>query len=160
MKNLFYLSIICVGLISCNKNLNNGTVNSEQDNNISSYGVGDDKDEHGCIGSAGYVWSVLKNKCVRLFEIGYRLNPTVIAPDEAIISAFVIFNDNKTDLELFLPNIEESIILKQKNDSIYESDEYTFNSNGFVLSQNGEKIYEAASTELKNINDFNDDPED
>jgi hypothetical protein len=30
--------------------------------------VGNDRDEHGCIGSAGYVWSEEKNKCVRPWE--------------------------------------------------------------------------------------------
>lgn len=30
--------------------------------------VGGDKDEHGCIGSAGYSWCELKNKCLRVWE--------------------------------------------------------------------------------------------
>lgn len=32
--------------------------------------VGSDKDEHGCIGSAGYSWCESKNKCLRIFEEG------------------------------------------------------------------------------------------
>jgi hypothetical protein len=30
--------------------------------------TGGDRDEHGCIGSAGYVWCEAKNKCLREFE--------------------------------------------------------------------------------------------
>lgn len=30
--------------------------------------VGNDKDEHGCIGSAGYTWSEEKQKCIRPWE--------------------------------------------------------------------------------------------
>lgn len=30
--------------------------------------VGGDKDEHGCIGSAGYSWCQTKNKCLRIWE--------------------------------------------------------------------------------------------
>lgn len=30
--------------------------------------VGGDGDEHGCIGSAGYSWCALKNKCLRIWE--------------------------------------------------------------------------------------------
>ena len=30
--------------------------------------VGGDKDEHGCIGSAGYSWCAVKNKCLRVWE--------------------------------------------------------------------------------------------
>lgn len=32
--------------------------------------VGNDKDEHGCIGSAGYSWCEAKKKCLRLWEEG------------------------------------------------------------------------------------------
>ena len=30
--------------------------------------VGGDKDEHGCIGSAGYTWCEEKGACIRLWE--------------------------------------------------------------------------------------------
>jgi len=30
--------------------------------------VGNDRDEHGCIGSAGYAWCGLKEKCIRFWE--------------------------------------------------------------------------------------------
>lgn len=30
--------------------------------------AGGDRDIHGCIGSAGYTWCELKNKCLRIFE--------------------------------------------------------------------------------------------
>jgi hypothetical protein len=30
--------------------------------------VGADRDEHGCIGSAGYTWCQVKNKCLRTWE--------------------------------------------------------------------------------------------
>lgn len=35
---------------------------------------GSDKDNHGCIGSAGYIWSISKNKCIRPFEEGVLSN--------------------------------------------------------------------------------------
>jgi hypothetical protein len=30
--------------------------------------VGSDRDEHGCIGSAGYTWCPAKSKCLRVWE--------------------------------------------------------------------------------------------
>lgn len=30
--------------------------------------VGSDRDEHGCIGSAGYIWCDIKQKCLRIWE--------------------------------------------------------------------------------------------
>ncbi len=35
--------------------------------------VGSDKDANGCIGSAGYQWSKLKNECIRTFELPIQL---------------------------------------------------------------------------------------
>ena len=32
--------------------------------------LGGDRDEHGCIGSAGYVWCEVQKDCIRLFEKG------------------------------------------------------------------------------------------
>jgi len=32
--------------------------------------IGGDRDEHGCIGSAGYQWCEEKNKCLRIWEEG------------------------------------------------------------------------------------------
>jgi hypothetical protein len=37
-------------------------------NNNSSTIVGGDRDTHGCIGSAGYSWCEVKNKCLRIWE--------------------------------------------------------------------------------------------
>ena len=36
--------------------------------------VGSDRDEHGCIGSAGYTWSYALHSCVRLWEAGTRFD--------------------------------------------------------------------------------------
>ena len=34
--------------------------------------VGGDRDEHGCIGSAGYVWCEVQKDCIRLWTISQR----------------------------------------------------------------------------------------
>lgn len=66
--------------------------------------VGNDKDSHGCIGSAGYTWSALKNECIRLFEAGIRLDPQVAIADKTV-SAFVVFKAMGDDkkAEVYLP---------------------------------------------------------
>ena len=66
--------------------------------------VGGDRDKHGCIGSAGYTWSNIQNKCVRIFEVGIRLNPSQLEPNQAVISAFILFNKNQRKAELFISN--------------------------------------------------------
>ncbi|ULH01928.1 hypothetical protein MF133_17465 [Aeromonas caviae] len=72
--------------------------------------VGADRDEHGCIGSAGYQWSALAGKCVRLFEQGIRLNP---ADAGQTVSAFVLFNADQSQAELTLPEGEPIRLIRQ-----------------------------------------------
>ena len=44
--------------------------------------AGSDRDAHGCIGSAGYVWSPLTGACVRVFEAGLPFEPTAMNPEQ------------------------------------------------------------------------------
>ncbi len=47
----------------------------QEQNNTEEPVVGGDADEHGCIGSAGYIWCAAESKCLRIFE--------EFCPDEA-----------------------------------------------------------------------------
>ena len=59
--------------------------------------VGDDKDEHGCIASAGYTWSEVQKDCIRLWEKGVRL----ASVDDAENTLFIVFCPDSTQVELF-----------------------------------------------------------
>lgn len=157
MKRILLFTVISFSFISCNNIFKKNADNSLNDSVVREYKVGNDQDDNGCTGSAGYTWSVLKNECIRLFESGYRLNPVEISSDDAVISAFVIFNDGKDKVELFLPYLERSVILDKKDDVTFANTEYIFNAKDFYLLKNNIKIYEAAKSELKNINDFNEE---
>ena len=50
-----------------------GTAVPNQNTNM----VGNDKDAHGCIGSAGYSWCEIKNKCLRTWEEKCEATKTV-----------------------------------------------------------------------------------
>jgi hypothetical protein len=78
---------------------------------------GSDKDEHGCKGSAGYQWSVVKKECIRVFESGIRLDPKAAQLDKTT-SAFVVFKSDNDDAiaEIFLPNSKETTLLKKVAD--------------------------------------------
>ena len=159
MKKIFLLNFIFISLISCDKILKDK--NDSQDSEITTreYAVGADKDENGCVSSAGYTWSILKNDCIRVFEIGYRLNPTQINADEAVMSAFVIFDEDKEKTELFLPNSDKSIILNLDGKGIYKNGKIVFDSNEFVLKIDNKNTYEAAKEQLQNINNTQEEIE-
>ena len=46
--------------------------------------VGGDKDIHGCIGSAGYSWCAVKNKCLRVWEEKCEVATTTTPKPECI----------------------------------------------------------------------------
>ena len=80
--------------------------------------VGGDRDPHGCIGSAGYTWSELRQTCLRLFEDGVRLDRSPEpAGSEAALSAFLVFATKEQSLakndavELFVPSESPPVIL-------------------------------------------------
>lgn len=70
--------------------------------------VGGDRDEHGCIGSAGYVWCEVQKDCIRLFEKGIRTESV----DDSNASAFIVFSPDSTQLELFFSNNQPNEILR------------------------------------------------
>jgi len=62
--------------------------------------VGNDKDAHGCIGSAGYTWCAVKNKCLRVWEEKCEATATGITADSlesATLSYPNPYDNSKTD---------------------------------------------------------------
>lgn len=76
-KNLKFVSALFILLFlatGCAVNKSGGKATEKSDNTNAQKTenqqtvVGGDKDEYGCIGSAGYSWCELKNKCLRIWE--------------------------------------------------------------------------------------------
>ena len=73
--------------------------------------VGGDRDDHGCIGSAGYKWSELLKDCIRPFERGIKLGT---AADTTSTSAtYLVFNNDSTRIEAFVPGETVPPVLKK-----------------------------------------------
>lgn len=84
--------------------------------------VGGDRDVHGCIGSAGYTYSQIKNDCVRVFEQKIKLNEVSSDKSYTTMTA-VIFSKNMKKAEIFIPDgAAKSIILtRQGKGKIWKS---------------------------------------
>jgi len=93
--------------------------------------TGNDKDAHGCIGSAGYTWSELLKTCIRTWEDGIRLNNTT--DSTATTSAFAVFNGDSSKVEIFFPSITAQPILNKTASG-------TWNAKNFTLKKEGEKL--------------------
>ena len=74
--------------------------------------VGNDKDDHGCIGSAGYQWSEVLQDCIRPFEKGVKL---VSSTDPySSFATFLVFNADSSKVEVFLPKEKKMPILEKQ----------------------------------------------
>ena len=144
MKNTLVLSIIALAFSACNN-----TTPQEADNTDGQPStteempmVGGDRDEHGCIGSAGYTWSALRGECIQVFEVGTRLNPEDIKEEETVISAFIVSKEgDNSQVELFITGEEQNPILKQEADGTFKNGKYTYNAQTKELSIDGKVAY-------------------
>lgn len=104
--------------------------------------VGNDKDPHGCIASAGYSYSKIKKDCIRVFEQKIQLNEVNPSKSYSSIVA-VIFSDDKLTAELFIPNSNESLLLKRtgkKGNYIWKNTVYSLTAMDQYVLKKGTKI--------------------
>lgn len=150
MKKLALLSAITLVLFSCEgifKERKNDDAVSGTDKNVV---LGTDKDAHGCVASAGYKWSKLKEECVRVFEEGYRLNSIEELKGESMTkSAFVLFEENGDRAELFLPDEPDAVMLtREKEGSPYKGGKWSLElQKKYSLKKNGQLLYAGAEIE-------------
>lgn len=113
MKKLSLLLFASITLFSCKLTDKNNT-DSEGENlplTAKDSSVVNDKDEHGCLATAGYIWSKMNKECVKGYT-GIQLNPSDKPENEdETLSAFVLFSEDLNQAEVFLPNEANSIVL-------------------------------------------------
>ncbi len=107
---------------------------------------GADNDANGCIGSAGYSYSKLKKDCIRVFEQRIQLNEVSKIKSYSSIVA-VVFKDDKSLVELFIPNEKESVLLKRtgkRGNYIWRDTTYSLTaSEAYVLKKGTKIIYKS-----------------
>ena len=103
--------------------------------------LGNDKDKHGCIASAGYTWSEVRKDCIRTFETGTRLN-NAINP-KATTAAFAVFSSDSSVTELFLPGSSHNpLLLKSGNNWKNKTFELKKVDGKLSLYKKGKLIYQ------------------
>ncbi len=131
MKKIVLLALLgnLILLAGCtSKNSKSGT--AAADTTATAQMVGNDRDDHDCIGSAGYLWSEVLSECVRIFERGVQLSS---ATDPAATQAcFVLFSADSLRAEAFIPQEAMPTLLDKKGDGLWKNDE------GLSLSRQGQ----------------------
>ena len=144
MKKIFALSVLALVFVACNNSTPEQTNDTAEDPTTPQQEtmVGSDRDEHGCIGSAGYSWSALRGECIQVFEVGTRLNPIDVKEEEAVISAFIVSKDgDNSQVELFITSEDQNPILKKEADGTFKNGKYTYNAQTKELSVDGKVAY-------------------
>ncbi|HNP33189.1 MAG TPA: hypothetical protein PKN96_07840 [Flavobacterium sp.] len=102
-----------------------------------------DKDENGCLASAGYVWSKVNKECVKGFS-GVQLNP-IDKPDneDETLSAYLMFNEAGDKAEIFLPKDTTSIVLTRatKGKPWVLKDWQLIPDKGYVLKKGSQSMF-------------------
>ena len=113
--------------------------------------MGADRDAHGCIASAGYTYSVVRNACIRVWEEGTALEPVGAEVDGPTLVAYAVLgNDGRA--EVFLPGQEKGIVFsltlkKAGEQTVWENTAdglvltYAGQDKGWTLSQAGQVLY-------------------
>ena len=134
MKKFLYI-LLLTSLFSCDYILKNPPKDKMEMDSIVKNQVNDDKNENGCDLKAGYKWSNMTKKCVRVFEEGYRL--TSIERDSLTKrkNAFFFVDEDSLIAEVFLPDSKESIVFKRESeDQNFKFQNFEFRTNkGFYL---------------------------
>jgi hypothetical protein len=112
--------------------------------------VGNDADENGCKGSAGYVWSVILQKCIRAFEEGIEFHNKDFS-----MNTYVVLSADKSEAEAFMPsetNINECIMQRSVDKFLYQNKKGTLNilftEKEYILDFKGEKYFAARTEHL------------
>ena len=145
MKKIFLLALVVISAYSC-KDLSNGSDMTIQKDSLGTV-VGNDKDDKGCVASAGYTWSELKKNCIRPFEVGIRLNPaTEIKQGDAVYSAFAVLEENGDRAELFIPNEKLPLMLVRESEGKpYIKDDWKLQTTkGYKLMKGDSLLYAGA----------------
>ena len=122
MKKFLPAFILISVLVSCDYILKERDTTEAEVNTEEKIVLGNDRDDKGCVTSAGYKWSLLNKECIRVFEEGYRLNTIdSLKAEDITAAAFVVFDKEQEQAELYLPNEAKSILMKKEADGLYKS---------------------------------------
>ena len=113
MRKSIVLLVLFASIVSC-KWTNKEDDKTKDRDSSKDVVLGGDKDKNGCLASAGYTWSKLNKECVRVFS-GIQLLPYPVQSnnEDETLCAYVLFDDSGDNAEVFLPNQDDSLILKR-----------------------------------------------
>lgn len=130
--------------ISCGKKDGLGSIQTEGPQSLfEEPAVVTDKD--GCLGRAGFTWSVARGECVRVFDVGRRLESILNQQNEDIEkSMFFLVSDDGLLAEVFFPASLKGIVLKRiQSEGPWQDETYklVFSDDVFTFYENEKPLF-------------------
>lgn len=137
---LLNLLFICAALISISCQSTSKTTSLQNDTTEL---LGSVKDQEGCLTSAGYTWSQLKEECIRPFELGielYNLNTSTSYQT----AAYILVDSIQREAEVFVAEANQSVLLEKDSTDTYTNGKFNLTKENFLwtLSLNNIKLYQ------------------
>lgn len=134
-------------LTSCGKKDSLGAVQTEGPQSLfEEPAVVTDKD--GCLGRAGFTWSVAREECVRVFDVGRRLESIYSPSNEDFEkSMFFLISDDGLVAEVFFPASVKGVLLKRiQADGPWQNETYrlAFVEDVFIFYENEKPLFKGA----------------
>lgn len=141
----FGISLFALILFSCNAqkannnaekldSVNTATADTTRNGPI----IGGNKDEHGCLIAAGYSWSILKQDCIRQFDLKTRLKDL----QNSNFAGYLLFSEDNKQVEVFGIEFKPSIVL-----DIDSSDTYLSKDKKYKMAKDAQNHWLVSKTE-------------
>lgn len=120
----FGISLFALALFSCNSQhasipieKKDSTKMATADTTPNRPAIGGNKDEHGCLIAAGYSWSILKQDCIRPFDLETKLKDL----KNSNFGGYLLFSADHKQVEVFGVEFKPSIVLDAEGPDTYLS---------------------------------------
>ncbi len=101
-----------------------------------------DKLEAICLYANGNVYSNLQQACIEIASLNVKLNSLKDGMMAKGKPAFVLFNEDHSKAEVFLPNTNKGLLMDKTNTGKWQNENYILVAwKGYVLQQNGQAVY-------------------
>lgn len=133
---LYQLVAFCLLLFACHNEEKKKLNVAAADSMLTQPGIAQ---KNSCLNSLGKHWSVLRSDCVELSEMALSLEPTQGVNHEP---AYLIFNADYSQAELFLPAMNQSLVLQLADHKLWKKDSLELKqAKGYELYKKGVLIF-------------------
>lgn len=148
MKKIALVAFVICSLIGCKNPMTTEKIEEKaEQEKLEEVMLGGEKDKHGCVVSAGYIWSEISQNCIRPFEVGYRLNPSDSSKNEdASLSAYLILDESQKKAEIYIPGEKTSLLFERNStDTPFVNESMVVETSpNFVIKKNGAILFKTA----------------